>query len=101
MTCTYTKLVINGERVPSTKGFKFTARTVLHGADTSAYALVSSGLDGICQPNFPYGATTFSLIFTKGISHSGKLNTIISYRMKKWWRHTETFPQNRPADIIA
>jgi hypothetical protein len=59
------------------------------------------GHDCICQTNFPYGATTFSLIFIKGISNSGKLNTIISYRMKKWWRHTETFPQNRPADIIA
>ena len=44
--------------------------------------------------NFTYGATTFSLIFTKKDIFLGKLDNIyiISYRMKKWCRHTETFP---------
>ena len=30
----------------------------------------------------------------KGIYQSGKLDTIdiILFRMKKWWRHTQTFP---------
>ena len=43
--------------------------------------------------NFLYGATTFSLIFTKRDIHWGKLDTILFHiEWKKWWRHTETFP---------
>ena len=44
--------------------------------------------------NFPYGATTFSLHFTKRDISLIRLirYSIISYRMKKWWRYTETFP---------
>ena len=27
------------------------------------------------------------------LSYWGELDTIISYQMKKWWRHMETFPK--------
>ena len=46
----------------------------------------------IHSDKFPYLLPLFHSFSQKGISHWGKLYYIISYRKKKWWRHTETFP---------